>query len=626
MFLIMGGLAALVVGLFLLLRGTTAPAPVAPRGANLPAPLGAIVSAAGSFGTKVAGAALAAIGFLMLANTSFVYVAADQVGHLKRVYAFEELPPGHVVALPGQKGPQARVLGPGFHVIPFVRVLYQFEEFPLVQVPEGYYGQVTAVDGQPMPAGMFMAPAIPDDKLGDMLDAEVFLTKGGLRGPQETVLKPGSYRLNRYLFDVTVDQSTAATLIPAGQVGVVKSNVATPGITCREERVTAAPGSAATPAPIAAQVPVSESLSVPLVPKGCVGIWKEPLLPGAYYMNKRAYDVTLVDTRVQTWEFKGGYVKRAVDLSVDQSGNIRQNERSTNEPVPATSADRAVFVKIEGWDIPVELRVLVQVDPQDAPIVVGSVGGVKEIEDRILVPAIRSIVRNVAGSAIRVPVRNADGSLVTPPRFEVRSTRVLDLIENREAIEQTVAAVIRVEGRKAGVDVREIRLGEPSIPPEILIPKLRQQLADQLSQSYVRETAAQQKRIETEQARATANEQPRLVESQIAVQVAGQREQEREALGRAERKFLEELAKGQSAQAGVLGEDRVAMLQALDKVLVTLERKPEIVGLISRLVPMTVVSSDGNGLAGAAAILGQAFGGPSATPIAPRVPTTAPAR
>jgi len=43
------------------------------------------------------------------------------------------------------------------------------------------------------------------------------------------VLKPGSYRLNRYLFDVKVDQNTAATIIPTGQVGVVKSNVQEPG-------------------------------------------------------------------------------------------------------------------------------------------------------------------------------------------------------------------------------------------------------------------------------------------------------------------------------------------------------------------------------------------------------------
>jgi hypothetical protein len=548
-----------------------------------------------------------AAGGLMLANTSFVFVAADQVGHLKRIYAFEELPPGRVVALSGQKGPQAGVLGPGFHFIPFVRVLYEFEEYPLVQVPEGYYGQITAVDGAPMPAGMFMAPAIPDDRMAAMLNAETFLAEGGYRGPQETVLKPGSYRLNRYLFDVAVTEDTAATVIPAGHVGVVKSNVATPGRACREEVVSATDDATA------------EALSVPLVPNGCVGIWKEPLLPGAYYLNRRAYEVELVETRVQTWEFKGGYVKRIVDLTVDQQGNIRQDQRQVTEPMPEGAADRAVFVKIEGWDIPVELRVLVQVDPEDAPVVVGSVGGLREVEDRILVPAIRSIVRNVSGSAIRVPVRTEDGTIAEPRRFETRPTRVLDLIDNREALEQTIEAITKAEGAKAGVDVREIRLGEPAIPPEILIPRLRQQLADQLSQAYVRETAAQNERIKTEQARATADEQPRLVESQIAVQVAQQREQEREALGRAERKFLEELAKGQSAQAGVLGQDRVALLQAMDKVLATLERRPEIVGLVSRLVPQTVVTSGaGGGLDSAAAILGQTL--MNATGVPDRAP------
>lgn len=590
------GLIAIAIGVVLTTRGA---------GPTASATGGAAGMLAG-IGRRLAGLGLIGAGILMLANTSFVFVAADQVGHLKRIYAFEELPPGRVVALPGQKGPQADVLGPGFHFIPFVRVLYEYEEYPLVTVPEGYYGQITAVDGAPMPAGMFMAPTIPDDRIAVMLDARSFIESGGYRGPQETVLKPGSYRLNRYLFDVTVSEETQATVVPAGHVGVVKSNVATPGLVCREERVAAE------------EAQGSESLSVPLVPTGCVGIWKEPLFPGAYYLNRRAYDVELVETRVQTWEFKGGYTKRIVDLSVDQQGNIRQDQRSENEPMPQGAADRAVFVKIEGWDIPVELRVLVQVDPEDAPVVVGSVGGLREVEDRILVPAIRSIVRNVAGSAIRVPVRGPDGSISEPRRFEQRPTKVLDLIDNREALEQTIEAIIKVEGRKAGVDVREIRLGEPAIPPEILIPRLRQQLADQLSQAYARETAAQNERIKTEQARSTADEQPRLVESQIAVQVAGQREQEREALGRAERKFLEELAKGQSAQAGVLGQDRVAMLQALDKVLATLEKRPEIASFVGRLVPQTVVmnGAGGGGLDGAAAILGQALKGASdAVPV-----------
>ena len=164
----------------------------------------------------------------------------------------------------------------------------------------------------------------------------------------------------------------------------------------------------------------------------------------------------------------------------------------TPEAIPDEAADRAVFVKVEGWDIPLELRALVQVSPQNAPIVVGSVGGLEEVEDRILTPAIRSIVRNVAGSPVRVRDKNADGSVIEPAQYTIRPTRVLDLIENRDAIEQTIESQIKIEGRKAGVEIKEIRLGEPSIPPELLLSRLRVQFADQLSQAYERETQAQQ--------------------------------------------------------------------------------------------------------------------------------------
>ncbi len=396
-------------------------------------------------------------------------------------------------------------------------------------------------------------------------------------------------------------------MIPAGHVGVVKSNVSKPGTQCVEQEVKAADGA------------IEGALSVPLVPPGCVGIWREPLLPGAYYLNRKAYEISLIDTRVKTWEYKGGYTKRIIDLSVDQQGNIRQVERTEVQPILKEAADRAVFVKVEGWDIPQELRVLVQVNPKNAPIVVGAVGGLEEIEDRILTPAIRSIVRNVTGSEIEVPDPN------DPTKRIKRQTRVLDLIENRDALEQAIETAVKREGRKAGVEIQEIRLGEPAIPPELLVSRLREQLADQLTKAYERESTAQSKRIETEQARATANEQPRLVESQIAVQVAGQREKERATLGRAERSYLEELARGQQAQAQVLGQDRVAMLQALEKVLSSLEKKPELATLVGRLVPQIVVGGgDGGGLAGAAALLSGVLSQQPVAAAAPQQP--APAR
>ena len=394
-------------------------------------------------------------------------------------------------------------------------------------------------------------------------------------------------------------QNRKATIIPAGHVGVVKSNVKKSGARCIEEKVSAA-GSE-----------VEGALTVPLVPKGCVGIWKEPLFPGAYYLNRQAYQVTLVDTRVKTWVYKGGYTKRLLELTIDDQGNIKQRERSEPQATPKSAADTAVFVKMEGWDIPLELRALVQIQPENAPIVVGSVGSIADVENRILTPAIRSIVRNVAGSQINVPVRNEDGTIAVPVTYHTRPTRVLDLIDNRDALERNIEELIKIEGRKAGVEIKEIRLGEPSLPPELLFARKREQLADQLSRAYERETSAQIKRTQREKARSTADQQPRLVRAQIAVAVAKQREEERAALGRAERLFLEELARGQLAQAKVLGQDRVALLQALEKLLGALERKPELVKLVSRLVPHTVVGGSNSGLAGAAAIIGNAFRGQS---------------
>lgn len=587
MFEVFLGVIALAAGLFFAFRASGGPA--APGASK-------VARALKGGGRRVISFFLVIIGFFLLAQTSYVFIGPDQIGHLNRIYLASDLPQGRIIALDGQKGKQASVLGPGFHFIPLVRVIYEVEEWNVVNIPQGYYGQLTAKDGLPLPENTYIAPAIPDDRVSAMYEnAETFLTEGGIRGPQESVLKPGSYRINQYLFDITISENTDATIVPAGHVGVVKSNVAQPGVNCFEEKVQAS-------------TDVSGALTVPLVPRGCVGIWKDPLLPGAYYLNHIAYEVTLVDTRVQAWEYKGGFTKRKINLSIDQQGNLRQEEETSNEVVPQDAADRAVFVKVEGWDIPLELRALIQVDPESAPVVVGSVGGLEEVEDRILTPAIRSIVRNVAGSNIRVPLRGEDGQLITPLEYATRPTRVLDLIENRESLEQTIESAIKVEGAKAGVDVKEIRLGEPSIPPELLLSRQRVQLAGQLSLAYERETAAELKRIETEQARATADEQPRLVASQIAVQVAKQREAERAALGSAERKYLEELARGQSAQANVLGTDRVAMLQALEKVLGTLENKPELVSLISRLVPHTVVSGDSaGGLAGAAALLGSAL-------------------
>ena len=91
-----------------------------------------------------------------------------------------------------------------------------------MSIPKGKVGILTAKDGVPLRPGQAFADPFPAKFGNQMLDAEVFLLNGGQRGPQLSVLTPGKYRLNSYLWDIT---EVDAREVKAGFVGVIKSNV-----------------------------------------------------------------------------------------------------------------------------------------------------------------------------------------------------------------------------------------------------------------------------------------------------------------------------------------------------------------------------------------------------------------
>jgi SPFH domain / Band 7 family len=539
------------------------------------------------------------IALICLAATSYVHVESDEIAVLNKIYGTTSLPGEHIIATHGEKGPQADILTPGWHPWFLVNVIYQVENKKVVSIPSGKYGFLNAKDGAPLRPDQFLADAFSPGHELDMLDAEYFLTHGGQRGPQTTILTPGNYRLNTYLWDLSIYN---AVDVAEGFVGVVKSNVidsvhfgnltADKPASCEQKTVSTNESGEA----VAAREANEGKLTAILVPVGCIGIWEKALQPGRYYANEAAYKITMMSTRVQTWEFKGGYKRRYIDLSLDQAGNLTQSQRSVDVPVPPGSADPAISPFVEGWLVPLELRVLAQVTPDNAPFVVASVGGLPEIENNIMVPTIRSIVRNVVGAQGR---------------------HVLDLADNRAALEHAVEDAIRPEGLRAGIVIKEVKFGDPALPPELLVSRLRQQLADQLQVTYQQEQKAQTQRIETEKARATAEQQHQLVESVIGVQVAEQNKSASKLRGEGQKLELEEIAQGQRAQADVLGQDRVLTINLVQQMLKTIQDKPEVVSLIGRLVPQTVVSTggQGTGLDSAAAIFGALLSnGGGATP------------
>ena len=543
----------------------------------------------------------------LLGSTSFFYVGEYETGHIVKKFMGRELPQGQIIATDGENGPQARIYGPGVHFVPLIRMNHSIETLPAITVPAGHYGVVTALDGRKLPEDVVMASPLPGTSIApsaavegganvtNLFAAENFLdpATGGYQGLQATVLKPGVHRLNLYLFNVEIvghgeitrysrdgmdtlprvgQTPTVITEVPTGYVGVVKSNIQEDARTneeCRQGQ----------------QQEQLGQIHAVLVPDACKGVWRAFFEPGAYFFNNHVYEVTSTPTRGLLWAYKGGYDRCQIDLTVDAAGQISQVRRCVEEVYdPNVHADRAITVKVEGWDIPVELRVLMQVKPEDAPAVVAGVGSVEQIENRIITPAIRSIVRNIGGGTIEAPlidengdeIKDADGN----PVIGRRPTRALDFQDYRSYLEAAFEKEIVAEARQAGISILEVKIGEPAIPPELLVARRREQLSEQLQISFLREQEAQIQRIAAENAKAQADQQPELVRAEIDLQASENRKRARENDGEGEKNYLVQVAQGQQAQADVLGADRVMMLQALEAILKTLAENPQLTDIV----------------------------------------------
>jgi hypothetical protein len=187
--------------------------------------------------------------FLFTWHEFFVYVPP---GHYLVIIAKDgkPLPPGHVLAEPGQKGIQARVQGEGWHFV--LPIVYDRRVEEDLLVAPGEVGIVTAKGGKPLPPGRLLA-------------------EPGERGIQRAVLTPGRYRINKYGFDVEL---VPATEIKSGFVGVVRRLLGTAG------------------AGRFAEKPDER------------GILRDVLQPGIYYLNTKEYQVLPVEVGIFQTSFR----------------------------------------------------------------------------------------------------------------------------------------------------------------------------------------------------------------------------------------------------------------------------------------------------------------------------------
>lgn len=152
---------------------------------------------------------------VILLFKSFINVKSDEVAVIEHKYFGREMGDGRTVALKGEVGVRAAILGPGLHfIIPFVQKAYKH---PYTVIGKNEIGIVEAITGKPIPKGQFMANSVACDTFQD---GESFLKNGGQKGPQLTIIPPGEHRINPYLFKVKKQPVIA---IDDDQVGLVES-------------------------------------------------------------------------------------------------------------------------------------------------------------------------------------------------------------------------------------------------------------------------------------------------------------------------------------------------------------------------------------------------------------------
>jgi uncharacterized membrane protein YqiK len=467
---------------------------------------------------------------------SSVVIAPDQTGVVVKHFG-DPLPSGHIVARNGEQGPQATILGPGWHfgLFPF---LYEVRTEPVMVIGAGQLGFVTAKDGAPLAAGETFAR--PWDKVSDLLDPTTFFSQSGERGSQVSVLAQGTWRYNPFLHEV----STIPVLhVTAGSVAVITNRTG------------------AVPVTNADSVVIN---GVPLVSDDQRGIRRKPLPPGSYHLNTNAYVPVVVKTSQRMYVYQQAVARRA---------------NSKHEP----AQDWSVTVRSkDGFSFPVDVRVACAVQAENAPYLVALLGDpdkrVKDdqedeelevLEAKVILPAVRAIFRNVA-----------------------ETMNALEFVNARSQIEAAASERLKTELLKVhvtcdGVYLGNIHLDATEAGKRLIATQTDREVAVNEQTLYAEKRRAEEARSAFVKAQEEAEQQRNLAQATYQVLVKEQSAKARaaEAKGEADYQTItgEGRAKAYELMVRALGRAEVAQLELLKLVA---EGKVQI-------APQVMVGGDG---------------------------------
>jgi uncharacterized membrane protein YqiK len=420
----------------------------------------------------------------------------------------------------GERGPQMATMPPGTYRIN--TLLFKVSVVDAVTIPPGKIGVVEARDGKPLRGGRIIARQVDCDSFQS---GQAFIDAGGERGPQMAVMSAGTYRINPFLFAVSMDDVID---VPDNKVGVVMTR----------EGKTLEPGEIA--GPMVSGHNTFQNPQAFVDAGGSKGLQEQVLLAGRYFINPRFATVELVDM-VEVPIANVGVViafvgKEGTDVTGDtfRHGNlVSKGEKGvwvtpldpgkyplnpythkvSNVPTAnvvlnwATGKTEAhkldanlstITVRSsDGFKFNLDVSQIIHIPRNDAPKVIARFGDMSALVTQVLEPTIGNYFRNAA-----------------------QSSDIIDFLKNRSARQSEARQAISAALAEYNVGAVDTLIGD-IVPPEQLMKTLTdRKIAEQERVTYETQRLAQTVRQELEQATALAATQAKVVDAERQVAIA----------------------------------------------------------------------------------------------------------
>ncbi|MBI4802984.1 MAG: hypothetical protein HY796_10720 [Elusimicrobia bacterium] len=402
----------------------------------------------------------------------------------------------------GQKGPQIDILLPGSYRIN--SKLFNVVIKDATVIPTKKVGLVTARDGEQLPLGEYVARSVSNT--GEFQDSAAFLANAGQRGPQFDFLKPGTFYINPLMFDATLDD---VLMVQRGEVAVIVSNVGKDPISILPKPQPGSPD------------PIKVGVERYVVEPGYRGIQREVLGPGTYYLNKLAFTPHIIPT---------------TNITIDWA------EQKSDTRVPMVFDPLAIVSK-DGFEMTVEVKVILRVQPQQAPHMVARIGTINNLIEAVIHPLVDSSFRNQASSS-----------------------EAMMFMQDRHEQQRKAEQHIMEELEKYYVECVSVLICQIKLPERLMQTLTNKVVATQQKSMFDAQQEAEGRRKEMEKTKAQADLQPNLVRAEIDVQIATQQKQQSitlaEGKGQSTKLEQEGIAAGIEAVGRAEGEKIRAIGQA----------------------------------------------------------------